>query len=286
MSQKTVFQSIILSLLLVVLGITIFLAPNLPAVERSVAERVLNAAAKDFFGDSIRVGRAAIDFRFRVRLENIRGNFRTREGPVPLEIQSLVSRNSLLRLLVSKPVEFVFEGVRPQGSARPGVLGQCSFQNGKDWRFELLADLNETNLEDVRWIDPQNLSGATGTTRGKIRFVQEAGQGPVFDMDLEAPQPGGALQAKFFDLFLPYLPASNEKKKVARLVSENQRLVEYRTASLSVQMPQSDQMKILLRILVLDYNLNLTLNVTIRTDGKDAFSRIAQIMGFLEVKTS
>jgi hypothetical protein len=205
---------------------------------------------------------------------------------VALEVNSLTSWDSLLNLLTQKPVRFTVEGVRLKGSSEPGVFGSFTYTGGKAWKFELLADLNETNLKDLQWLDPDNLTGATGVTQGKIRFTQAAGSEPVFDMHLNAPQPGGSLQAKFFDLFLPYLPQSREKDKVARLALEDQRLVKYQTADLRVEMPQSNQMKILLQILVLDYNLKLTLNVTVRTDSKDAFFQIARIMGLIEVKLS
>jgi hypothetical protein len=49
-------------------------------------------------------------------------------------------------------------------------------------------------------------------------------------------------------------------------------------------MPSGDRVKVLLHILILDYNLNLTLNAEIRTDSKNAFFKIAQYLGMVEVK--
>jgi len=43
-------------------------------------------------------------------------------------------------------------------------------------------------------------------------------------------------------------------------------------------------MKILLQIFIPAYNLKLTLNATIRTDEKTAFSQIARLIGLIEVK--
>jgi hypothetical protein len=282
--KRNQFQLIILLLLLAANGAAIFLIPKLPALERSLAEQALNRNANDLFEGAIRVGRVAIDGHLRLRLEGIRGSFKTRQGPVPLEVRSIASRDSLLLLLTQRPVRFTVDGIRPAGSPRKGANGEFSFRAGKAWRFELAVDLNDTDLEDVRWIDPQNLAGAAGAARGKISFVQSAGSDPVFAMNLEAPEPGGVLQADFFDIFLPYLPASVEKEKVSRLISTGKRLVKYKTAGLQVAMPQSDRMKVLLRILVLDYNLKLTLNADIRTDSKDTFFQIARIMGLIEVK--
>ena len=156
-------------------------------------------------------------------------------------------------------------------------------QTGSAARFELTADLGKTGLEDWQWIDPQNLGGATGTMKGILTFRQILGREPEFSMDLEAPEPGGNIQARFFDLFLPYLPASLQKERVQE-VSESHQLVRYGRAALRVDLVQSDNMKSLLLIFIPAYNLKLTLNSTIITDQKDAFSQIARLMGLIEVK--
>lgn len=266
--------------------LAIFVIGNLEDLERSAAEWFLNQNAKEFFANSIHIQKIALDSHWRVRLEGVTGHFQARQGPVPLELRSLESQDSLLLLLTTKPVRFVFNGLRPQGSAREGFFGDFSYQGGKAWRFTFSGDFSRLDLEDLIWLAPQDLEGATGALKGKIRFSQEADQNPVFTLSLDAPQPGGKLQAKFFDLFLPYLPPSVQKERVVRLVSGKQPLVRYQTASAEVQLPQSDLMKIILKIMVLDYNLKLTLNVTVRTDEKNSFMQIARLMGLIEVKLS
>ena len=119
--------------------------------------------------------------------------------------------------------------------------------------------------------------------RGSLTFRQIAGEEPFFGMDLEAPEPGGNIQARFFDLFLPYLLTSVQKEKVQK-VSKSQQQVRYDWATLKASMPQSDHMKILLQIFIPDYNLKLTLNANLKADQKDAFSQIARLMGLIEVK--
>lgn len=252
---------------------------------RFLVESFLNHNTQEFFANTIRVQKVTLDGELRIRLEGITGNYRTRQGPVPLEVRSLVSENSLFLLLTNYPVRFTVEGFRPQRVGRQGMKGTFVFRGGKDWQSELLADFFDTDLEDLRWIDPQNLAGAAGAARGKIRYVQSAKTDPVFELDLEVPEPGGVLQARFFELFLPYLPPTLEMEEVALLVLEGQQLVQYKTAGLKVRMPRSSQMKVLLRILVLDYNLKLTLDADIRTDSKDTFFQIARLLGLMEVKT-
>ncbi|OQA55369.1 MAG: hypothetical protein BWY42_01480 [Candidatus Omnitrophica bacterium ADurb.Bin277] len=139
-------------------------------------------------------------------------------------------------------------------------------------------------LEDFRWLDPDNLDGASGKVGGHIRFRRTGDQAPFFEMTLDAPDPGGSLQAKFFDLFLPYLPASVQRKRVEKLAGRGERLVRFKTADLKVEMPEGDRMKVLLHILVLDYNLKLQLSMEVRTDSENALLKIARWMGVVEVK--
>ena len=193
------------------------------------------------------------------------------------------SQDSLFLFISQKPVRFIFEGIRPQISSRMGISGNFMIQTGPVSRFELTADLGKTGLEDWQWLDPQNLGGATGAMNGSLTFRQILGQEPEFSMDLEAPEPGGNIQARFFDLFLPYLPTSVQKERVQK-ISKNQQLVRYGRAALRVNLVRSDNIKILLQIFIPAYNLKLTLNAMIRTDEKTAFSQIARLMGLIEVK--
>lgn len=275
------FASIIF--LLSILGLTLWILPRLPELERDIVERLANRSAQEYFADSIHVEKIALDRHLKIRLTGITGKLQTRRGPVPLEVKSLESQDSLFLFISQKPVRFIFEGMRPQGSSRPGMSGNFVTQTGLASRFELAADLGKTGLEDWQWLDPQNLGGATGAMKGALTFRQTFGQEPEFSMDLEAPQPGGNIQARFFDLFLPYLPASPQKERVQK-VSESQKLVRYERAALKVSLPQSDRLKIFLQIFIPAYNLKLTLNSLIKTDQKDAFSQIARIMGLIEVK--
>lgn len=284
--MKKKFFFILFFTVLFLTGLILIGIGKLPDLERLVLERAINQNAKPFFADSVRIEKVHIDRSLKIRVEGIRGAFQARQGPVLLEMKSVESQDSLLSLLAQKPVLFLFEGARPKNSSREGVFGSFSFRAGKSWSFDFTADFQKTDLEDFQWLSPQDLEGATGAMNGKLIFTQEAGKYPVFDMNLEAPQPGGRLQARFFDLFLPYLPKSVQKERVVKLVSKKEQLVQYQNAELQVGLPQSDRMKILLHILVLDYNLKLTLNVEVRMDQKNAFSQIAQLMGMIEVKLS
>lgn len=264
-------------------GLILSFLPRLPSLERDLVESLANRSSKEYFADSVRIEKVSLDRHLRIRLAGISGKLQTRQGPVPLAIKSLESQDSLFLFLSQKPVHFIFEGIRPQISSRVGISGNLMIQTGPASRFELNADLGKTGLEDWQWLDPQNLGGATGTMKGNLTFRQVLGREPEFSLDLEAPEPGGNIQARFFDLFLPYLPTPIQKERVQK-ISESQQLVQYGRAALRVNLVQSDNMKILLQIFIPAYNLKLTLNASIRTDEKNAFSQIARLMGLIEVK--
>jgi hypothetical protein len=268
---------------LAILGLALWTLPRLPELERSLVEKLANSSAKEYFAGSIHIEKVSLDRHLKIRLSGITGKLQTRQGPVPLAIKSLESQDPLFLFISQKPVRFIFEGIRPQISSRVGISGDFVIQTGPAPRFELTADLGKTGLEDWQWLDPQNLGGATGSMKGILTFRQIAGHEPEFSLDLEAPEPGGNIQARFFDLFLPYLPTSLQKERVQQ-VSQSQQLVQYNRAALKVSLLQSDNMKILLQIFIPAYNLKLTLNATIRTDEKTAFSQIARLMGLIEVK--
>lgn len=280
MKKKTLF---ILIPVLALLGAVLWLLPRLPPMERDLLERLANQSSREFFSDSVRIEKVALDRHLKIHFGKITGKLKTRQSPVPLEIATLRSENSLVSLITQKPVRFTFTGMRPQGSSRPGVSGIFVIQTGKIWHVEGSADFGKTDLEDWQWLDPKNLEGATGAMKGSLTFRQTFGKEPELDITLEAPPPGGNIQAKFFDLFLPYLPTAVQKEKVKKVVV-GPRSVRYDRASLKVSLPQSDKMKILLEIFIPAYNLILKLNADLRTDQKGGFSQIAQLMGLIEVK--
>jgi len=281
MRKKTLFPLMVL--LMAVLGSALWAIPRLPGLERNVLERLANGASKEYFEGSLHIEKVVIDRQLKIRLDGITGKLHTRQGPVPWVVKSLESQDPLFFFIFQKPVRFIFDGIRPEISSRAGLSGNLMIQTGPASRFELTADLGKTGLEDWQWLDPQNLGGATGAMKGILTFRQISGREPEFSMNIEAPEPGGNIQSRFFDLLLPYLPASLHKEKVQE-ISESQKLVRYNRAALQVNLTQSDLVKILLQIFIPAYNLKLTVNTTIRTDAKNAFSQIARIMGLIEVK--
>ncbi len=283
MNRRNPLRLTIALIILIILGFSLWVMPRLPGMERDLLEQAVNHYTQEYFAGSIHIEKVTLDRHGKIRIEGITGRLQTRQGPVPLNIYAIASRETLFSLITGKPVHFTIEGLRPQNSSRSGISGTCAIQTRPVLCFEIAADFGSTDLEDWQWIDPQNLGGATGAMKGALTFSQTLGQEPAFSMNLEAPQPGGNIQARFFDVFLPYLPFSVQKERVQKVV-ESQKLIRYHQANLTVQMAQSDLIKIHLQIFIPDYNLKLTLNADVRTDEKKAFSQIARIMGLIEVK--
>jgi hypothetical protein len=279
-NKKSLFLLLFIVFFAAILVLALWLIPRLPGIERDVLERLMNRSAQEYFEGSVHVEKVAVDRHFKIHLTGITGKLKTRQEPVPLEIKSLESEDPLYFFITHKPVHFLFDGARPQRSPRAGISGTAVVRTDPVSRFEMTADFEHTDLEDLQWLDPKNLGGATGAMKGSLTFAQTLGQTPEFEMDLEAPQPGGNIQARFFDLFLPYLPTSLQKERVQK-VSKSQQLVRYDQAALKVSLPQSDRMKIFLQIFIPSYNLKLTLNADVRTDEKTAFAQIARILGLI-----
>ena len=97
-----------------------------------------------------------------------------------------------------------------------------------------------------------------------------------FDLLVNVAPPGGRLQARFFDILLPYLPTA-DKEALAKI--RQAETVDYKEANAIVKLDGKDSLKILLNIRVPEYNLNLNLNLTVHVEDNEAFFQLAHVMG-------
>ena len=192
-----------------------------------------------------------------------------------------------MNLVFQKPLEFDFEGLRPEGAGTgaEGIRGKALWQGGKDWKFELHAEADRVALSDFQWVNPENLGGASGDLQGEITFKTDAHENTGFEVHLRVPEPGGNIPSKFFDLLLPYLPQLKNQEKIQEIRAIH-RLLAYRNADLEIKLLASDKMKIAFHILIPDYNVDLHLKVDVRLDEKNAFRQLAQLAGLMQVTTS
>jgi hypothetical protein len=165
------------------------------------------------------------------------------------------------------------------------MAGTAVMTAGENWSFELEAEIRSMGLEDLEWFDPENLAGSSGLMRGTLRIKNDYTEVQQFRAELAVAEPGGNIQAHFFDLLAPHLPPFEGIRRI-RDLSKGQRLVTYRKAALNMEITGPAEFKVFLHILVPEYNLNLNINFKIRTDRENAFLELAQLLGLVEVKLS
>ncbi len=252
-------------------------------MERRAFESVLNTALRDYFAGTLKVETAHIGRDFRLQLTNIRGELVTRERPVAIELRTMTSIEPLYRLIFLKPVRFTFEGLKPSGSSHPGVSGAALVTPGWKWAFTLEATIESLGLEDLVWVNPDSLAGSSGRMIGTLEVKADYTGHSEFKMELSVPEPGGSLQARFFDSVTPYLPKTKKKsKKNAEILAATHETIGYRQAELTAQLENDDQVKMLLRILIPDYNLKLNLTLLVKVDEKNAFLKLFQLLGIIQ----
>lgn len=276
------FSFILLFLVLAAAGAFRAMLPHLPEWERKLLEWGANKAAYEYFEGSLRLEKAGVNRQMKLIVTNIRAELKTNEGKVPFQIENLVSEEPLTHFLRNRPVTFRFTGLRTAASQYTGAEGFLTVLGGKDGYVDFRSEVKELGLEDLTWLNPDNLEGSTGRMTGHLTFRSDARQDPALGMELLIQEPGGRIQAQFFDLLLPYLPQFKNVDKIKTLASQKS-LVNYKNAALIVTLKESDKMKVFLHIMIPDYNISLNLNLEIRTDKKNAFMEIAQLLGLFEV---
>lgn len=279
------YRTRLLTLAAAVLLFCGFSLPSWPEIQRRAAESLLNTVLRDYFAGTLQVEQARIDRNLHLHLAGLKGELVTRERPVAIQLQRIDSQDPLYRMLFLKPVSFDFQGLKPASSLLPGVSGRATATPGWKWAFELRADVERLGLEDIIWVNPDSLAGSSGQMQGWLEVKTDYTGHSEFTMELKVPEPGGSLQARFFEAVTPYLPKQAAGKKVSSLAQTHE-TIGYKHASLTAQLENDDQVKMLLRILVPDYNLNLNLNLLIKVDEKNAFSKLFELMGILQGQNS
>lgn len=260
--------------------------PPFKEIERKAFQSALNTALRDYFAGTLKVESAHISRDFRLHLGRIQGELVTRERPVAIELQSLESVEPLYRLLFLKPVHFIFAELKPADSAQPGVSGKALATPGWKWAFTLEADIESLRLEDIIWVNPDSLAGSSGQMVGTLEVKADYTGHSEFKMVLSVPEPGGSLQARFFDSVTPYLPKTKKKsKKKAETLAATRETIGYQQAELTAQLENDDQVKMLLRIMIPDYNLKLNLTLLVKVDEKNAFLKLFQLLGIIQGQT-
>src|SRR3989338_6999141 len=221
-------------------------------------EKGLNRAAKPYFADTLRFNRAELDLMLNLHVQGAKGTFQGAEGPYPVEIDSLESGSSLANLARQQPVDFMFSGVRMNGSVFKGMAGRVEAALNGSFRLE--AQIEGVGLQDVVPFTAGNMRGAAGEMRGRIMIVSKPGSEGVLNIELSAQKPGGRIPSRFFAAFLPFLPDAQSQTELATLIRLSG-VVSFDEANFKVDSAGPGRMKVFLHMRIPDYNLNLNLNV-------------------------
>ncbi len=251
--------------------------------QTTIMEKVANRAAGRYFKNSIRFDHARLDHQLKLHIHGAKGSFQKPEGPYPLEILSIESGNSLANLALHKPVTFIFDGVRLNDSAFKGIKGRVDAGPGRSFRLE--SEIEGLGLEDVAPLNPGNLKGSSGEMRGKIVLQMKPGSDSVFEAELHAQDQGGRIPSRFFDFFLPYLPAAASRTELETII-QVAGLVAFTEGDLKINTAGPGRIKVFLHMKIPAYNLNLNLNVEIHVDTENIFQAMTQLMQTLGAKTA
>ena len=250
-----------------------------------LTEKGLNKALHDYFGGTLTLQDLKLQKGGILTLKGLKGRYQARDGGIPLEIQSLQSQSSVLDLLEGKTLPVKVAGVRTGNSSGETLEGDAQVRIGSQWHFEFRAKIISLELRDLTPLSPENLEGASGILKGTLTLRTDAREDPVFGLVLNVFEPGGNLQARFFDLITPYLPQIQARSRVEQLAA-SKKTVSYKNAHLNIGLEDPQQMKLFFHILVPDYNLDLNINMAIRVDRKNAFFELAEVLGLVQVKAA
>ena len=239
-------------------------------------EKTLNLAGHEYFENSIRLNRVEFDRKLRLHLWGVQGRLKTSEAPYVIEVRSLESTNSLLRLIQKQPLFFLFDGVRLHGSAFKGIKGRG--RAGLDGSFLLESEIEGIGLEDLAPLNPENLKGASGEVHGSILLETQPGREPVFAAEVHGGNTGGKVPSRFFAALLPYLPPVQNRKELEAII-RIAGLVTYSEADFKLRSAGPGHVKVFLHMRIPDYNFNLNLNVEIRVDEQNFFQAFSNWMG-------
>ncbi len=254
-----------------------------PPLQHFILERFLNFEGREFFAGSLRLNRGTIDRHSRVAIQGIHGILQNGGKSVRLEMASMTS-DKLIPNLFTRGTVMEFHGIRPQGSKNPGVQIRTEVKAGPHWSHHSVLTIEKLDLSEIQWLNPDNLQGSSGDFGGSIEFQADA-ENPTsqFHGVLLAAK-GGTLQARFFEVLLPYLPAMPTRDQLAKIAAAG-KLVLFKDAALRFELANARRMKVALHILIPDYNVELNINLEVRLEEQTSFPELARVLGFVKVQS-
>lgn len=279
-SKANIFKPFVLIFFLLILVLAICAYP--PFLSRTLAVGI-NSVTKPIFSETVSIDEAWFDSNLNIHIKNFQAVLQTESGPVPIAVRNIESTMPVYKIFQPDGINFDFQGARFQHSNRVGVDGKIRITGIRKWLIVTQLNVIDIGLDELVWLNSDNLKGSTGKIFGLVKAGANYSGRLDMDMALYVKDPGGTIQGKFFGLLTPYLPSQATKEIVKQLASLGG-LVRYKNAELHLNLIRSNQLKVILKMLVPDYNLNLNINMLIRLDEGNSFTDLAQLTGIIKTK--
>lgn len=277
-----IFFKFLLSLILfIILGLVIAW-PKRNELIKPILEKWVNQTQGDFFNRTLRIDGFNLKNDLRVSISSVRGTWQTEKGGFPFEVKDVELLDPVTHFILQKPEHITFKQIRSQDSNHVGLEGKMTLWNDKAQSFELETTVIELYLEELTALNPEVLKGSSGKLTGGFYLKTKKSGEQKMRLNLKVVPPGGRIQAHFFDVLLPYLPAAD---KAALVRIRQMQTVGYKEGDIRAELGGKDSLKIFLNMKVPEYNLNLNLNLTIRVEDNEAFFRLAELMGLVKVES-
>ena len=268
---------------IVVIGMLLLFLAYRPLL-KILIEYNLNRNAGEAFRHSLKIGDVHLDRDLKIRIQSLSGLLYTEKEAVPFEIRTLRSENPATDLFFESDLSLIATGICFKNSERQKINGTLWLRGGLQPEFVIKINLKKLELDEISWIDPENLSGLTGKLQGKLILRTSFPEELSLKLKLNVDAPGGHLKARAFEPFLSYLPESLQREYVKELTENSSSFIHYEDAAFELDLSHSDRMKIFLHMTVPDYNLVLNLRIELRLDEENAFLHFWELLNFINAK--
>jgi len=251
---------------------------------RYALEKAIILSTRNILSNSVRLDRVWLESDFSLHISGFKADLKTNTGQIPFQIREIWTEGCPTHVFFKHGLYVQFDGLQFKSQKYRGIHATAYIRAGSDWFFQLNSEVDQLGLEDLAWMNPDNLEGSSGNLVGTISISNNAKNEEVIDLNIHIDQPGGRLQSKFFSALTPYLPAVSQKAEI-QAIAGGAKLISYRTAKFNAKSIGGDKMKILLEIQIPEYNINLNLNIELRVDKQNSFFQVAQLLGLIKVKS-
>ena len=273
-------------LFLILLGLFLIIGVVTYAWNQRVALliKVANHASSELFEGSLRLKSADTTKDLKIVITGLEGRMKTDTGSIPIKIERMMTKTSLLDIFQTRRSELGFENFEPVPSSGHPISGTLLLEFGDNPRATLQASPQHLSVEDYAWVNPDGFRGLSGFVSGSIRFQIDSQENSHFEIDFESEKQGGEVPAKFLEFALPYLPKAQNTKELKNLIA-TQKSMRYINGLIHAKTISPGKIQAQIKMLFPEQNLNLNLNLTILVDEEHAFLRAFKLLSLFKIKS-